>query len=104
MGHFADTGSTASTKSAVYLNTAEIIPFDQLSHEIKPRNSFMKYVCPVCGKEFPDKTVFRTHYMIHTGEKPFACPHCPYKTNQKSHLKTHIVGKHRQLGVNHSAF
>ena len=32
--------------------------------------------------------------MIHTGEKPFKCDFCPYVSNQKCHVRTHMVNKH----------
>ena len=54
-----------------------------------------KYACMVCGKEFNDKAKHRRHYMIHTGEKPFACSYCPYRANQSEHLKFHINFKHK---------
>ena len=57
----------------------------------------MKYVCPVCSKEFYDKNKFRRHYMIHTGEKPFACTHCTYRSNQMCSLKLHLQTKHNSL-------
>lgn len=52
------------------------------------------YSCPVCGVTFQNKTKFRTHYMIHTGEKPFQCPHCSYKCRQNYSLQMHIKNQH----------
>lgn len=54
-------------------------------------------MCPVCGKEFPSKAKFRTHYMIHTGEKPFACSFCDYKAIQASDVRKHIRYKHSDI-------
>ncbi|MCL4149723.1 UNVERIFIED_CONTAM: hypothetical protein GTU68_023807, partial [Idotea baltica] len=48
-------------------------------------------VCSVCSKSFQShrRGDFIRHFRIHSGEKPFACPHCPYKAKQKMHLVFH---------------
>ena len=33
----------------------------------------------------------------HTGEKPFACPQCDYRSKHKSNVTSHIKSKH--LGI-----
>ena len=35
--------------------------------------------------------------MIHTGEKPYKCPHCQYSAKQNAHIKTHIGYKHKEI-------
>ena len=57
------------------------------------RQSF-HHVCSVCGHKARDKTDLRKHYYIHTGEKPYHCPHCPYQARQSSSLYSHIKKKH----------
>lgn len=57
------------------------------------------YSCHICGKTFHgvrQRRNLKRHLMIHNGEKPFHCPFCPYKTNQKGNLKTHLLKGHRQ--------
>ncbi|XP_045103740.1 longitudinals lacking protein, isoforms A/B/D/L-like isoform X16 [Portunus trituberculatus] len=54
--------------------------------------------CPVCGKIFEGtkrKYRLERHMTIHTGEKPFPCPLCVYRANQKEHLSRHIRNLHR---------
>ena len=57
----------------------------------------MSTTCSVCGKVFGPKvhsTGIEAHMRVHTGEKPFACPHCKYRSNQKGNLKIHIKSQH----------
>ncbi|KAF2363557.1 Zinc finger C2H2-type, partial [Trinorchestia longiramus] len=73
----------------------ELVPFDKLLVYRQPWGSNSGYLCPVCGKVFYNKKDFRRHYMVHTGEKPFPCPHCPYRARQMVALRGHLALKHR---------
>ncbi|XP_068237688.1 protein tramtrack, alpha isoform-like isoform X10 [Palaemon carinicauda] len=58
-------------------------------------------MCPVCGKSFKgDKYKFRLsrHMIIHTGERPFACSHCPYRANIRTNLTRHVAIQHAGHG------
>lgn len=50
--------------------------------------------CPVCAKEVRSKVEFVRHYMTHTGERPFCCSHCSYKSTRKFTLIRHIKAVH----------
>ncbi|XP_050728506.1 longitudinals lacking protein, isoforms H/M/V-like isoform X6 [Eriocheir sinensis] len=53
--------------------------------------------CAVCGKVFKGhkyKFRLRRHMIIHTGEKPFACPYCPHRANIRNNLTRHIFFQH----------
>ncbi|KAG7172916.1 Zinc finger protein 536-like 16 [Homarus americanus] len=45
--------------------------------------------CPFCNKEFDFASSLERHLRVHTGEKPFACPLCPYRTAQRYNLERH---------------
>ncbi|KAK3881043.1 hypothetical protein Pcinc_014500 [Petrolisthes cinctipes] len=53
--------------------------------------------CPVCGRCITGKNCrqnLRHHLLIHTGVKPFSCPHCPHRANYKPNLLKHIRSVH----------
>ena len=48
------------------------------------------YFCNLCPFNNKSRSNFRSHMMIHTGEKPYACMRCPYRGSQKNHLDNHM--------------
>ena len=52
-----------------------------------------RVACSLCGKLVRPAKMKR-HLIIHTGQKPFECPHCHHKTNRKENLDDHIRRRH----------
>jgi len=55
-----------------------------------------RIACEFCGKEFAFASDLRRHTRSHTGEKPFECGLCSFKTSQKYNLERHNKKVHKQ--------
>ncbi|KAA0202719.1 hypothetical protein HAZT_HAZT000655 [Hyalella azteca] len=53
--------------------------------------------CPVCSKRFPSTWHATRHMRTHTGEKPFMCQYCAFKTSDRSCIKRHIAALHPEM-------
>ena len=53
--------------------------------------------CPVCGKNISRKDNLKAHLRLHTGERPYPCPHCPYRSNEPGNLRKHVHAHHLDL-------
>lgn len=52
------------------------------------------YTCGTCGQVFKDRSNFKRHERIHTGERPYRCWFCGSSFSQSNTLKQHIKCKH----------
>ena len=50
----------------------------------------MVETCLICEKEFNNKSDFKRHLLIHTGEKSFQCEYCEKKFSKNHNLKQHL--------------
>lgn len=53
--------------------------------------------CTYCGKQFPFASKLREHIRMHTGERPYSCPLCPYEAARSHHLRRHLLGVHSNV-------
>lgn len=56
-----------------------------------------RHQCGVCGRGFRLANDLRRHVRTHTGEKPYLCPHCPYRASQKQSVNRHVRTVHADL-------
>lgn len=53
-----------------------------------------RYQCRLCGRVFTERNNLHRHLRIHTGFKPYRCPHCSYQSNRNGNLIRHMEFKH----------
>ncbi|XP_052442379.1 zinc finger protein 770 [Carassius gibelio] len=47
--------------------------------------------CDICFKFFSAPSKLKSHYVTHTGQRPFLCTQCQKSYTQPHHLKTHML-------------
>lgn len=49
------------------------------------------FLCPHCSRAFRQQGSLRGHLRLHTGERPYRCPHCPDAFPQLPELRCHLI-------------
>ena len=65
------------------------------STSARVRNEYAQ--CDICYKFFTRKSYMVQHRKLHSGEKPYSCGFCAYRSSQQSNLATHILKFHSNI-------
>ncbi|XP_069971243.1 zinc finger protein 219 [Penaeus vannamei] len=84
--HLSPDGKASFSLSLQFLGAAPGTPLGAEAF-FAPAPFQRPYSCPHCPYRANQKSDLKRHLLVHTGARPFACPHCPYRVNYRYDLK-----------------
>ena len=67
---------------------------EKVNHSDLLPDSLKPHSCDVCNEWFYSASKLKVHKMVHSGEQPFCCNQCDFKTAWKRSLTKHVRVKH----------
>ena len=66
-------------------------------HKNHKHEANFRFQCSICPKRLASNKLLKIHLIQHSGEKPFACQFCDYRSITSSTLKQHQQRMHEGL-------
>lgn len=83
-------GAAANFGALQYLNKAQSGKLPDVIQHGRSAGMPLYVRCPICQKEFKQKSTLLQHGCIHIESRPYPCPECGKRFRQQSHLTQHL--------------
>ncbi|XP_062542929.1 zinc finger protein 184-like [Armigeres subalbatus] len=75
-----------------YKTNYDLLDHDRFIHQRLPGTT-----CKLCGKHFRNRACLRKHHLVHTGDRPYNCPHCDAVFRNSTSVVRHVAHNHEGI-------
>ncbi|KAK4872654.1 hypothetical protein RN001_014683 [Aquatica leii] len=83
-------GAAANFGALQYLKQGQVGKLPDVIQHGRSAGMPLYVRCPICQKEFKQKSTLLQHGCIHIESRPYPCPECGKRFRQQSHLTQHL--------------